>query len=415
MLGGATVVIAGRLASQLRQQARESARLAEEQSALRRVATLAALPAPPSVVFESVTREVGQLCRADLARMERFEPDGSVTGVAAWSKVPSRLAVGTRFDLQGPSIAHAVRQIRGPARVDSFAGATGDIAREAHEVGIRSSVGCPIVVAGRLWGVIAASTMSARPFPPSTEAQIGGFTEIIATAIANAESRAQLAASRARVVAAGDDMRRRLERNLHDGLQQRLVSLSLMMRIAREKVPPGLPTLQADLSQLTQLIIEAVDELRETTRGIHPAVLSEGGLGPALRLLARRSPVPVSLHVDAGSRYPATAEVAAYYVVAEALTNTTKHARAMHAEVTVEPLDSALRVRVRDDGVGGAASQRGSGLIGLHDRIEAIGGAIDITSPAGQGTLIQVSIPLQRADGEALPPCPARDHGGARP
>jgi len=394
-----TAVVVGQLAARMRQKAQESGRFAEEQSALRRVATLAAQPVSPSVVFEAVTREVGQLCHADLARMEHFEEDGSVTGVAVWSRVPARLAVGTRLGLEGPSIARAVRQTQGPARINDFAGATGEIAQEAHEVGIRSSVGCPIVVAGRLWGVIAASTRSPDPFPPDTEVQIAGFTEIVATAIASAESRAQLAASRARVVAAGDEMRRRLERNLHDSLQQRLVSLALRLRVTKDTVPAELPALRAELGQATQELSEAVEELRETTRGIHPAILSTGGLGLALRALARRSAVPIDLHIDTKSRYPPPVEVTAYYVVAEALTNVTKHANASHAEVIVDQRDSTLWVSVRDDGVGGAGTQRGSGLIGLHDRVEAIDGIVNLTSPAGEGTLIQVSIPLQRTDG----------------
>jgi signal transduction histidine kinase len=398
-----TAVVVGQLGARMRQKAQESARLAEEQSGLRRVATLAAQPVSPSEVFEAVTQEVGQLCHADLARMEHFEEDGSVTGVAVWSVVPAGLAIGTRFRLEGPSIARAVLQNRGPARVSDFAGATGEIAQEAHKVGIHSSVGCPIVVDGRLWGVIAASTRSLDPFPPNTEVQIASFTEIVATAIASAESRAQLAASRARVVAAGDEMRRRLERNLHDSLQQRLVSLALRLRLTHDTVPAELSALRADLGRATQELNEAVDELRETTRGIHPAILSTGGLGPALRGLARRSAVRVDLHIDTESRYPPQVEVTAYYVIAEALTNTTKHANASHAEVTVDQRDGTLWVCVRDDGVGGAGTQGGSGLIGLHDRVEAIDGTVDLTSPAGQGTLIQVSIPLQRAGGGLFP------------
>jgi signal transduction histidine kinase len=394
-----TAVVVGQLGARMRQKAQESARLAEEQSALRRVATLAAQPVSPSVVFEAVTQEVGQLFQADLARMEHFEEDGSVTGVAVWSRVPARLAVGRRFGLEGPSVARAVRQNLGPARINYFAGATGEIAQEAHELGVRSSVGCPIVVAGRLWGVIAASTRSPDPFPPNTEVQLAGFTEIVATAISSAESRAQLAASRARVVAAGDEMRRRLERNLHDGLQQRLVSLALRLRLAQDTVPAELPALRADLGQATQELTEAVEELRETTRGIHPSILSTGGLGLALRALARRSAVRVDLNIDTEARYPPPVEVTAYYVVAEALTNTTKHAQASHAEVIVDQRDSTLWVCIRDDGVGGAETQRGSGLIGLHDRVEAIDGTVELTSPAGQGTLIQVSLPLQRTGG----------------
>jgi signal transduction histidine kinase len=225
------------------------------------------------------------------------------------------------------------------------------------------------------------------------------FTEIVATAIANAESRAQLTASRARVVAAGDEMRRRLERDLHDGAQQRLVSLSLVLRLAQDGVPAELPVLRADIGRAVKELTEVVDELRETARGIHPAILVESGLGPALRTLARRSAVPVELTVGTRSRYPAPLEVAAYYVVSEALTNTAKHAGASHAEVSLEERDGKLRLSVRDDGAGGAEASGGSGLVGLYDRVEALGGSILVVSPVGHGTAIHVSLPLEGADG----------------
>ena len=398
----ATAVVVGRLAAHLRRAALKSARLSEEQYALRRIATLVARSAPPSAVFEAVTREVGLLCGADLARMERYEEDGTVSGVAAWSRVPVELAVGTRFSLVGPSIAREVRDTGGPVRVASFAGATGTIAQEARGVGIRSSVGCPIAVAGHLWGVIAASTKSDEPFPANTESQIANFTELVATAVANAESREELAASRARVVAAGDETRRRLERNLHDGAQQRLVSLVLRLRNTRDSVPAELPAVRADLDRVVDELAEGMEELREISRGLHPAILSKGGLGPALRTLARRSSVPVEVHFNAESRYPPTVEVAAYYVVSEALTNTTKHAAASRVEVVVEEQDSTLRVCTRDDGIGGADRRRGSGLTGLRDRIEALGGSIEVSSPAGHGTTIEVSLPIDRQVGESV-------------
>ena len=398
-----TAVVVGQLAARLRRAALESARLSQEQSALRRVATLVAQSVPPSVVFEAVTREVGLLCGADLARMERYEVDGTVTGVAVWSRVPDQLAVGTRFTLDGPSVARAVQQTAGPVRLESFAGALGAIAGEARRLGIRSSIGCPIIVAGRLWGVIAASTKSDQPFPADTESQIASFTELITTAIENAESQAQLAASRARVVAAADETRRRLERNLHDGAQQRLVSLALEMRMLQDAVPAELPPLRASIGQVAEEIIEVMEQLREISQGLHPAILSEGGLGPALRTLVRRSAIPVELQVNTTSRYPPPVEAAAYYVVSEALTNTTKHADASQAQVLVEQQDSTLRLRVCDDGVGGAQPQRGSGLIGLRDRIEALDGSIDVTSPVGHGTVIQVSLPLQSTDSESPP------------
>jgi signal transduction histidine kinase len=559
-----TSVVVGELAARLRRRARASARLAEEQAALRRVATLVAQSTAPGEVFEAVTREVGQRSGADLARMERYEADGTVTGVARWSREDDPLAVGTRIPLEGTSIAALVRRTGRPVRVDSFSQASGPIAEEARTLGIRSSVGCPIVVGGRLWGVIAASSKRESPFPPDTESQmadftklvataienaegraeiarlaqeqaalrrvatlvaravppaqlfaavteevaqlleldltilvrlepdgtvtvLGGkgwqdldpplddkwlldpagavgsvlgtgsaarvdglgdasgklhdtfrrqgvpsqvaspitvegrlwgtlgvgslrgplpadteqrlvdFTELIATAIANAESRSALAASRARVVATADETRRRIERDLHDGIQQRLVSLGLELRMAQSEVASVAPESSQELSRIAEDLKGAIDDLREMSRGIHPAVLSEGGLGPALRTLARRSAVPVDLELGAEDRLPAPVEVAAYYVISEALTNTVKHARASHARVVVQQRDGVLSLSVGDDGVGGAEPARGSGLIGLRDRVEALGGSIQVTSHSGKGTVIAVELPLRPA------------------
>jgi signal transduction histidine kinase len=371
-------------------------RLAEEQAALRRVATLVAQSqsGSPSAVFEAVTREVGLLCDADLARMERYEPDGTVTGVAAWSRVPVELAVGTRISLDGLSIARGVAQTAGPVRVDSFGTDTGAIAREARALGIRSSVGCPIVVAGRLWGVIAASTNREDPFPPDTEAQIARFTELVATAIANAESRADLAASRARVVAAADETRRRLERDLHDGAQQRLVSLALRLRGAAATIPQDLGAVHDELAGAGSELDETLADLRELSRGIHPAILSEGGLGPALRTLARRSSVPVQLQVGMEARLPERVEVTAYYVVSEALTNVAKHADASVVSVQVDRDNGLVRLAIVDDGVGGADPARGSGLVGLMDRVESTGGTLRVESHPGEGTSLLVELPI---------------------
>ena len=396
-----TAIVVGGLTARLRQSAMESARLSDEQSALRRIATLVANSASPPTVFEAVTKEVGMLSGADLARLERFEPDGTVTGMAGWSRVPDRLTVGTRFALGGPSIAREVQQTGGPVRIASFSGATGPIADEARSVGIRSSVGCPITVGGRLWGVIAASTKSNEPFPVNTESQIANFTELVETAIANAEGRSELEASRARVVAAADEARQRLERNLHDGAQQRLVSLTLKMRLTLDTLPAEATEHRAELGWIIAETTEVLEELRELSRGLHPAILAHGGLGAALRALGRRSAIDVEVDVDGQARYPAPAEVAAYYVVAEALTNTSKHAGASRVEVVVAGDDATLHVCVSDDGVGGADPQRGSGLIGLRDRIEALGGSIDVTSPVGSGTTIRVSIPLVSRDGNS--------------
>ena len=370
-----TAVVVSDLAARSRQQAREAARLAEEQAALRRVATLVAQMAPPSDVFEAVTREIGLLSGADLARMERYEDDGTVTGVAAWStRDDPQLAVETRFSLTGESIAARVRETGHAMRVDSFARASGPIAEEAREKGIRSSVGCPIWVGGHLWGVIAASSKREAPFPAGMESQMAEFTELVATTVANAVSRGQLAASRARVVAAADEARRRIERDLHDGIQQGLVVLGLELQGLSVAVPRDRHDLLAQISAIRDAVAAVTDELREIAQGIHPAVLSQGGLGPALRSLARRSGVPVRLSVGTVPRFPQAVEVAAYYVVSEALTNTTKHADASVAHVDLDVSDTRLQLSIRDDGVGGADAARGSGMAGLIDRIEALGG-----------------------------------------
>jgi len=383
------------MASSLEVSQDDLRRLVDEQSALRRVATLVAQSVAPSETFAAVTREVGLLSGADLARMERYEADGTVTGVASWSREDDELAVGTRFALEGISIAALVVETGRPVRIDSFAEATGPIAEEARTLGIRSSVGCPIIVGGRVWGVIAASTKREAPFPVDTEARIGRFTELVATAISNSESRAELTASRARIVAAADETRRRIERDLHDGTQQRLVSLGLDLRLVQSSVPSELPELEQEIGRAARELDEVVDDLREISRGIHPAILSEGGLGPALRTLARRAALPVEVEVPTERRLPGQIEAAAYYVVSEALTNTTKHASASVARVAVEDADGTLRLSIRDDGAGGADPRRGSGLTGLRDRVEALGGAIAVSSPPGQGTVVVVELPLE--------------------
>jgi signal transduction histidine kinase len=387
------------MAKSLEANQEELQTLLEEQSALRRTATLVAQAASPSKVFEAVTGEVGVLFGADLARMERFETDGTVTGVAGWGiEEGHQLAVGSRFAVEGVSIAALVQQTGRPARVDTFANAAGAIAEEARELGIRSSVGCPIVVAGRLWGVIAASRKRDEAFPTDTESRIADFTELVATAIANAEGRAELAASRVRIVEAADGARKRIERDLHDGIQQRLVSLGLDLRTADLGVPHELGDVRTQLSEVGRGLESLLDELREISRGIHPAILSEGGLNPALKALARRSPVPVKLDLQLAARLPERIEVAAYYVASEALANAAKHARASVVKVDVRLSSGALRLAIRDDGLGGADPSRGSGLIGLIDRVEAMQGTLVVDSPMRDGTSLLVEIPIQVED-----------------
>jgi GAF domain-containing protein len=369
------------------------ARLAQEQAGLRRVATLVAEGAEPSEVFETVTREVGILCGADLARIERFESDDSVIGVAAWSTGDApELAVGERFSLEGASIAAMVHEASRPVRVDSVADAEGPIAQEAQALGIRSSVGCPIVVDGRPWGVLAASSRSDTLLPPGTESQIAAFTELVATAIANSETRTALAASRARIVAAADEERRRVVRDLHDGAQQRLVHLIITLKLARRALMNGEGDLSALLAETQEHAERGMAELRELAHGILPAVLTRGGLRAGVEALASRMPVPVTNDVTVG-RLPAAVEATAYFVVAEAFTNVAKHAQARHAHVTARIASDIVQVEIRDDGVGGA-DRGGTGLTGLADRLAVLDGELRVESPADGGTLVAAAIPL---------------------
>jgi signal transduction histidine kinase len=285
-----------------------------------------------------------------------------------------------------------------PARIDDYPEATGESAVAARAWGLRGCVGVPVNVEGRLWGVMYVASTTAAPLPAGTETRLAEFTELVATAIANAEARAELIASRARIVATADETRRRIERDLHDGAQQRLVSLALQLRAARAAVPPELGQLGADLERVTAGLTNALDELREYARGIHPAVLTVRGLGSALKTLARRCPIPVDLDIQADGRLPEPIEVAAYYVVSEALTNAVKHANAAKAAVKVEAVAGALRISVRDDGCGGADFTGGTGLVGLKDRVEALGGRISLHSPYGAGTTLGTELPLTSTD-----------------
>ncbi|MFJ4467948.1 DUF4118 domain-containing protein [Streptomyces sp. NPDC089424] len=395
-----TALVVGHLAARMRRALRAAQRLTEEHAALRQVATLVARSCPPSEVFEAVTREVGLLCGADVARMERYEADGTVTGVAAWSRNRQfdPLRVGTRFDLSGLSVARNVRHSGRPVRIESFAGATGPIAQESRARGIRSSVGCPVTVGGRLWGVIAASTTKDKPFPGDTEAKIASFTELVATAVENAEARAELSASRARIVNAADEARRRIERDLHDGVQQRLVSLVLLVGSTQDMVPPELDELRARLRDVGDGLTDASEELREMARGIHPSVLATGGLVSALKALARRCPIPVDLAVHTVGNLPKQVQVSGYYVISEALTNVVKHSRATAVTVTVAEDETVLHLAVRDDGVGGADFDGGTGLVGLKDRVEALGGRMSVDSPRSAGTTLRVELPLFHRD-----------------
>jgi len=281
------------------------------------------------------------------------------------------------------------------ARMDSHDNASGSAAANIRALGVRSAVGAPVVVDGQVWGAAIVGSSRPEPLPPDTEARVGDFADLVATALANAQTRAELTASRARIVTAADEARRRIERDLHDGAQQRLVSLGLDLRTAEATLPPGLHGVQAQIAAIATGLAEISQDLREISHGIHPAVLSKGGLGPALKTLARRSTVPVELDLAVDRRLPESAEVAAYYVVAEALTNAAKHARASQVTVRAEAEDANLHLAIRDDGIGGADSARGSGLTGLIDRVEALGGKMAVSSQPGCGTSLLVEIPVE--------------------
>ncbi|WP_405747475.1 nitrate- and nitrite sensing domain-containing protein [Streptomyces canus] len=354
----------------------ESRRTAREQAALRRIATLVAHGAPPSEVFGRVAEEVGDLLDTTAAVL-RQEPDGSQTVLGTVLGIPEDLEEATRKE----------RSEAGYEAIDT-------VTRTRRAAHVGHAVGAPIVVDDRLWGfVVAASPL--EMLPVGTESRLADFTELVAAAIANADSRDQLTASRARVVAASDASRRRIERDLHDGVQQRLVALQLDLRLAETLVTDRSSELAEQLVHVGKGLDDAFQDLLQVARGIHPAILAKGGLGPALRSLARRSAVPVELDLKLpAGRLPEHLEVAAYYVTSECLTNAAKHAHARVVEVSAEIRGGFLELTIRDDGSGGAEPGRGSGLIGLIDRVEAIGGKLAVSSPPGEGTTLDVRLPL---------------------
>ncbi len=368
--------------------------LAAEQAALRRVATAVASETDQARVFDVVTEELGRLLGAETANMIRFDPDGPAVVAAAWSIGTARnVPVGTPVALDGDTVAALIHRSGRPERVDDFTDVRGETAEMLRRLGYRSAVGTPIWLGGRLWGAVLVSTADEAPFPEGSEHRIADFAKLVAQALANAEARQELAASRARIVQAADEERRRLERNLHDGAQQRLVALSLELRLAERKLAAGDPMAGELLQRASEELAGALEELRELARGIHPAVLSDKGLVPALEMLAGRATVPVELSATLDGRLPAPVEAAAYYLVAEALTNAAKHADASCVNVCVTRANGGAVVEVADDGVGGADVRGGSGLRGLRDRVEALGGELAVESPAGDGTTLTARLP----------------------
>jgi signal transduction histidine kinase len=335
--------------------------------------------------------------------MGRYEPDGTITVLAASGLSVDRFPIGSRWSLGGKNLVTIVFETGRPGRIESYADASGAFGVAGREEGVGSGVGTPVIVEGHLWGVVLAGSTLEQPLPADTEARLASFTELVATAIANAESRADLAASRARIVAASDETRRRIERDLHDGIQQQLVSLILESRMAETTEPSDVGELRAQLARTARRLGGVLEELQEISRGIHPAILSERGLQPALNGLARRSAVPVELDLRAERRLPEHVEVAAYYVVSEALTNAAKHAHASVVNVELDAHDAIMQLAIRDDGIGGADPRHGSGLVGLSDRIEALGGTLEVTSPPGSGTTLLIEIPVEGQSSAGAP------------
>ncbi|GGG22839.1 hypothetical protein GCM10007304_40790 [Rhodococcoides trifolii] len=368
--------------------------LAKQQAALRRVATLVALQGDPADIFPATVQELSQSLGAEHVSLVRFDPDGFCTVLGGCDDDMQRdhLEVGERLELGGRNICTEVLSTGAPATVD-YTTATGPIAGRLRERGLLQGVGVPIKVDGKTWGAVVVGAVDRTPIP-DIAARLTDFADLVGTAVFNSETREQLTLSRARVIAAADQARRTIERDLHDGAQQRIVSLSMELRAAQAAVPVDQPALWSQLDRTVDDLAQLHADLQQLSRGIHPAILSRGGLGPALKTLARRSPVPVSLTVDVGVRLPERIEVAAYYVAAEAMTNTAKYAQATEIVVTVRLDGGLLDLTVTDDGVGGATTEGGSGLLGLHDRIEAVGGTLTVASPLGLGTALIAQVPI---------------------
>ena len=372
----------------------EVERLAAEQAALRRVATLVAEGSSPSAVLDAVAAEMERVLDADAVMLSRYEPDEEVTVVARRVPDPRELPLGKRVSHEGENVTSMVRRTGRPARIEDYQRARGPIADLARAVerNVSSAVGAPIVVDGRLWGVIIASWGSERSAPGDTEERMVKFARLLDTAIANADSRDQLMASRARLLTAGDEARRRVVRDLHDGAQQRLVHTIVTLKLAQRAFRDEDGKAESLLSEALDYAEQGNRELRELAHGILPAVLTHGGLRAGVDAVVARLDLPVEVDVP-GERLPAEIEASAYFIVAEALTNVMKHSHAGHAEVTASLEDGMLRIEVRDNGAGGADPD-GHGLVGMRDRVTTLGGRLEIESPSGGGTLVAATLPL---------------------
>jgi signal transduction histidine kinase len=368
--------------------------LVREHDALRRVATLVAREPSPAEVFDAVAREVGTLLGAQRAQLVRvLSPDEGVAA-ASWSDGTLQpVPVGHRAPIDGRGVLGQMMRDPRPLRIEDWDEVGGGVAALMRSLGIRSGAAGPIMIRGRVWGAVAAVWSNPADMPVGAEDRVAAFAELVAYAIENAEARDELAASRARLVKAADDARRRIERDLHDGAQQRLVAAAIELTMLANQLDRDPDAARAALDRAREQLDGGLGELRDLARGIHPSVLTDRGLAVALEALAKRSPVPVELSVAVEDRLDAEIEAAAYYLVSEALTNAAKHARAETVTVEVAVHGDTVVISVADDGVGGAETGRGSGLGGLTDRVEAVGGRLEIASPVGEGTRIGARLP----------------------
>jgi signal transduction histidine kinase len=369
-------------------------RLVREHAALRRVATLVAREPSPTEVFAVVTREAGMLLGARMTGLLRVESPQTAVIVAGWSRDAASVPVGSRGSLDGRGLVGRIVRTGRPVRLEDYDEVGGEVAAQMRRIGVRSAVAGPIVLGGRIWGALSAAWPQGEPMPEGAEDRVAAFAELVSYAIENAETRQELAASRARIVEAADEQRRRVVRDLHDGAQQRLVHAVMTLQLAHSRgdAPPELDRLIGEALEDTRA---AIDELRELAHGIHPALLTHRGLAAAVEALADRAPLPVHVEIPE-QRYPISVESAAYFVAAEALTNVVKYANASIARVTATDSADSLVLAVEDDGVGGATPLPGSGLSGLQDRVVALAGTLVVDSSPGAGTRIRAEIPLQR-------------------
>ena len=367
--------------------------IVREHEALRRLAVLVARQPSTAEVFAAVTEETGRLLGAQTSNLMRVANPELAVIVAGWSEGAAHVPVGSTGKLDGRGMVGQILETGRPSRVDNFDDVGGDVAAAMRRLGLRSGVAGPVIVDGRIWGALVVCSAASVPLPAGTEDRVAAFAQLISLAIENAETREELAASRARLVAAADEARRRIERDLHDGAQQRLVATALTLTLLDRRLGDDSDEVSSLLASAREELGRGLEELRDLARGLHPAELTDHGVEAAVRSLVNRVPVAVDFRAEVPERLDATIEAAAYFVVSEALTNVVKYAEATSASVELKLTDDTLVVTIADDGIGGAELDGGSGLRGLGDRVHAVGGLLQVSSPPGEGTRLRAELP----------------------